>query len=526
MSYESRIAVRGASSTAAPGRAGDRTAFLWIVVAAVAVGAAIRFCDIGSRALWLDESYSAWFSELGWHALWFESPRYETHPPFYYSLLKLWRSVVGDDAAALRGLSALAGLAAIPIAAFAASTAARLTGSRRPLLFVGIACALFACSPRLMIIAQDARPYALLLTSYALALVFWLRLTLSFRSGEHPEGRIGDWAGLGAATALTLWLHFLGILYAGALFGALLLTSWSGATRARWTRLAVVSASVLLSYLPCLLMLLGRSSDWNSGWVVWDPSRLPGALLDLYGLYRLDEPVTPIAARILFALLIAVGLRQLWRGGERQLAAGLASLILLPPLAAAMLSAVGHPVFVPRTLVAVLAPAYLVAAYALTLPGRFALTLGSGVALIFMANLGQALARPSLEAWDEVAATLRREMRPGDVIWVYPNDTALPLGRSLGSPDRLVPLPSAFPALRAAGRRPAGSPAVVAVDGPAARAFAATNQPRPGATVWLVVRATGLFDPDAKVAKTLAEGRRPGRVRRWGEIELHPLHPR
>ena len=53
----------------------------------------VRLIGLGMRPMWLDEAYSAWFSSRGWSELWSQVPTYEPHPPFYYSLLKLWRVV-------------------------------------------------------------------------------------------------------------------------------------------------------------------------------------------------------------------------------------------------------------------------------------------------------------------------------------------------------------------------------------------------------------------------------------------------
>jgi hypothetical protein len=383
-----------------------------------------------------------------------------------------------------------------------------------------------ALSPRLVVIGQDARPYALLLLSYAAALACWLRLTLSFRGESHPDGRALDWVGLGLATAVSLWLHGLGLLHAAALFGALVLTAAPAATPARWKRLAATVGLVGIVYVPCFLVIVGRSGDWGSGWVSWDPVRFPGALLDLYGLHEQTEPWTPIAARILFALLIVIGVRHLWRSGERGIAMGLGLLILFPPLAAALLSMLGQPVFVPRTLVAVLAPAYLTAAYGLTqLSRRPALLLAGVTALVLTTNLAETLRRPSLEAWDELAVVLKREMKPNDVIWVYPNDAAFPVERALGGPSPVTAIPAPFPALTASGSRPAGSPAVVGIDAAAARRWANDHRSPAGATVWLVVSNPGLFDPQGEVARGLSEGRRSGPTRAWRQMTLYPLLP-
>ena len=495
-----------------------------IVAAALMIGLCVRFFGIGSRALWLDEAYSAWFSGRGWAELWLETPLYETHPPTYYSVLKLWRGIAGDSAGALRGFSALAGLAAIPVTAFAARDLGALSAARRPLLLVLGAAALMALSPRLVTIAQDARPYALLLLGYAAGLAFWLRLTRSFRSGG--DGTIGNWAGLGVATAAVLWLHGLGILFAAALLGALLLTAAPSAAPARWRRLVVTVALTGLAYLPCLMMMAGRTADWTNGWLGWDPAAFPGAMLDLYGLLYLDEPVTPVAARIVFALLLAVGLRAIWRGGDRPMATALGLLLLFPPLAAAAVSQAGIPIFLPRTLVPVLAPAYLIAAFAIAqLPRERMIAASGAVALLFAANLGQTLARPSLEAWDEAAAILKRNMKPGDVIWAYPNDVKLPLERALGAASAITPIPAPYPSLTAPGYRRSGSPAVVTIDASMARRWAAGQAVPQGRTVWLVTMGAVLSDPDGKVAQQLSSGRTVAASRSWGSLKLQRLDP-
>jgi hypothetical protein len=202
-------------------------------------------------------------------------------------------------------------------------------------------------------------------------------------------------------------------------------------------------------------------------------------------------------------------------------------LVLFPPLAAALLSQLGQPVFVPRTLVAVLAPAYILAALGLaSLSGRRLLAVGGAGALILSINLAETLVRPSLEPWDEVAATIRRDMRAGDQIWVYPNDTALPLAQALGAAAQPQPIPAAFPALSAEGRRPAGSPAVVAIDAAQAKRWSASQEAPARGTVWLLVRNPGLFDPHGEVERALGQGRRPGTVRQWRDLRLVPLQSR
>ncbi|NJO54288.1 MAG: hypothetical protein HC829_05055, partial [Bacteroidales bacterium] len=86
-----------------------RTALPLALVLALAVW--FRFHEIGRLPLWLDEAYSFWFSGQSFRSLWTFVPTFETHPPVYYSLLRLWR-VFGEDETALRSLSAVLGILA------------------------------------------------------------------------------------------------------------------------------------------------------------------------------------------------------------------------------------------------------------------------------------------------------------------------------------------------------------------------------------------------------------------------------
>jgi hypothetical protein len=56
---------------------------LRLAIGVVLLALTVRLTGIGSRSLWLDEAYSAWFSALSWNTLWTEVPTYEPHPPFY-----------------------------------------------------------------------------------------------------------------------------------------------------------------------------------------------------------------------------------------------------------------------------------------------------------------------------------------------------------------------------------------------------------------------------------------------------------
>src|SRR5947209_19835211 len=162
---------------------------LRLTIALTLAGLALRLLDLGSRPLWLDEAFSAWFSDRSFHYLWHVLPTYEAHPPFYYSVLRIWRSVVGHDPFAMRSMSMLFGALTIPVVFAIALEQERQSPTGRRLLRAGLAAWIAACSPMFMVISQEARPYPMLTFAYSVGILSLLRLVRQLSAGES-----GTWS--------------------------------------------------------------------------------------------------------------------------------------------------------------------------------------------------------------------------------------------------------------------------------------------------------------------------------------------
>ena len=496
-----------------------------LAVALTLFALVLRLIGLNLRPLWLDESYSAWFSSRGWHELWTQVPTYEPHPPFYYSLLKIWRDLFGGSAVALRSFSILLGLATIPLVAAASLELERQRPSGRPLLRVGIAGFLATASPMLVLLGQEARPYPLLIFAYALALLGLLRLMREFASG--CAGEWTSWLMLAAGTELGLWAHGLGLLYALCLAGALA-PAWLRPPflPARLIRGIVAAVVIALLYLPCLLMMASRAGDWGTGWLSWSPSML----LQLFSLYAVPGEVLNIGSAVGALVLILLTKRAVQSGIEESGWSGDRAMLLLwwgPPLLAALISQLLMPIFRARTRAATIVPACLAMSGTLARvearQERFALA--AALVITLTPTAVQIAVRPATEAWDQVGGYLRRNVAPGDQVWVYPNDSALPL-REAGTTTPLRGIPGDYPAVGIVGPVRAGSPAVVSVTAAQARAIAEDPNVRDVPTIWLVTRQSGVFDPKHELPDALADVRRPGAAVEWGYINVRPYYRR
>lgn len=508
-------------------RLDGRVTPLRLAAALTLLALGLRLIHLGSRPLWLDEAFSAWFSRQSFHYLWHVLPTYEAHPPLFYSLLKLWLMIAGEGHAALRSLSVLVGTATVPIVMRIALEQERRAATGRPLLRAGLAGLLTACSPMLMVIDQEPRPYPLLAFAYSLSILGLLQLVRELDNGE--PGRWRSWMFLGGSAALTCWCHALGILY-GLCLALALLPVWLTpiGNRARLIRGATTGATVALLYLPCLFLLASRTHDWGANWLRWQPSML----LQLLVLYTVPVEALTIGtafAALAMALLIMRAIGSTWRSLGWNCDRLLLLLWLGPPLIAAVISAVFEPVFLARTLSATLIPAYLLIAGALARSDdgreRRLITAGIAIALIPAAIL--VALRPADERWDLLSTYLSRNVSAKDQVWLYPADSALPLKQAGGSiAGEIRPIPEPFPTLHFEGPIRAGWPAVVSLTPNQASTFA--DDPRLARTpvVWLVTRQSSIFDPDNDVPTALARVRRPGPIVEWGYIGVRAYYRR
>jgi mannosyltransferase len=170
---------------------------LAVVGALTALAAVLRFAAIGHQGFWYDEGSTALLVHASPIRMLRLLPHRESTPPLYYCLAWVWARVFGYGEAGLRSLSALAGVATVPVV-YAAG--ARLISRRAGL----VAAALTACNPLLIWYSQEARSYALLvlLTAFSLS-------AFANASEEPSPRRLTVWA---LAAVLALATHYYAVL--------------------------------------------------------------------------------------------------------------------------------------------------------------------------------------------------------------------------------------------------------------------------------------------------------------------------
>jgi uncharacterized membrane protein len=353
----------------------NRSRAFWIVVGLTALGAVLRFATLGLQAYHHDEIVTASrVLRVGFgHAM--DAVGFsESAPPLYYALAWIWTQLTGNGEWGLRSLSALAGVATIPVAYLVAR---ELRGARAGV----IAAALVAVNPMLIWYSQEARAYALLGFFCALSLLFCVR---ALGDDGEPRDDKRDFVWWGVVSALALATHYFAVFPLVA--EVLLLARRRG--RAILSGLWIVALAVLLLAPLAIHQMSYGHAEWIGKFTLGH--RLGEAAItfmigetgDIIG--RTEHPgpaLVPLALVVIgLVLLVARGSR-----GERRAASvplAVAGVTIGIPLLLAILSA-GKDFVLTRNLLPALVP--LLVGVAVALSVKRARRLGTAVAVLLVA---------------------------------------------------------------------------------------------------------------------------------------------
>jgi hypothetical protein len=245
-----------------------------LVVVALACVAVLVARFVVPSPLWLDEALSVNIARLPLGRI-PGALRHDGHPPLFYFLLHAWMSLFGEGDRAVRALSGVISLAALPLAYLAGR---RIAGPRAGWMSV-IALSL---SPYFLRYGSETRMYSMLM---CLALAGYLVTTNAL---ETP--RVGWLIGVAAITTALLWTHYwsMWLLFSiGLLLLGRLVWRWRREHRVDRAAVLVLVAMAVgaLTYVPWIPTLLYQAAHTGTPWAKpFRPSTLMmGSLTDFNG---------------------------------------------------------------------------------------------------------------------------------------------------------------------------------------------------------------------------------------------------
>lgn len=361
------------------------------------VTAGLVFAHLGAPSFWYDEAASAAFSHLSVAQLAATVRHQDAFYAFYYLLLH-GISDVSQSEAALRSLSALAG---VGFTIATALLAQRLAGAR-----AAVAAAIIAtCSPLAFGAAREARPYSLFML--LATLLSWAFL----RAAESPVRR--RWIVFVATAVLACYVHLFAIFVvaAHALWAFLV-------RRALYRRgFGLALAAIVAALVPLLLLIRG-----NGNVNAWIPR--PG-IADLARLGVSFAGSEKALALIVLVLCFAavLGLLRLRRHQSPTIAEPWLFLAfwLFTPIVVVFAASLVRPIFIDRYLDGAY-PAYvLLVALALARLPLAASAAAIALIVALMVKPIELAYHPSNEDWRSATAFVLAAARPGDAVVVYPS---------------------------------------------------------------------------------------------------------
>jgi mannosyltransferase len=382
----------------------------------IALGAALRIHKLDGDSLWLDEAYSIKFSHEAPAGIIEETAR-DVHPPLYYFALHYWMLVFGDSEQAVRLLSALFGILALPALYLVASQMFdRTTG----LLAAGV----LALSRFHLEFSQEARMYSLLCLLSLLSIYFFLKL-LEGKSRYALAGYI-------AVSALMMYTHVYSffILAAENVYWLTLFFASRDTFKRVWKRWLASQVILAALFVPWLSVQLQQFSRVQQGF--WIP-KLPPSLL----LTTLTTLAGSNQLAWIFSALIVLSLFAGWRGWKEEHFAQAPSVdrkkslidarlklyllllwLLCPIMLPYIISQFSSPIFLPKYTIAAL-PAFAILASRGLLSLRFH-QLRLIVVLLFLCfsviMLRNYFGSPKKDMWREAVSSISGLTKPKDLV--------------------------------------------------------------------------------------------------------------
>jgi mannosyltransferase len=381
-----------------------RSRAFWVVAGLTVLAAALRFATLGAQSYHHDEIVTASrvLRDGFWHAM--DAVGFsESAPPLYYALAWVWTQLTGTGEVGLRALSALAGIATVPVAYLLGRD---LSKSQRTGV---VAAALVAVNPMLLWYSQEGRAYALLVLLTALSVLYFARAL--------EGGRRRDFLVWGSVSALAIATHYF------AVFPVAVEAVWLLRRRGRESLPGVgivAGAGLLLAPLAVHQASIGHAAwitNFTLGHRLWETGLtfMLGETGDI--IAQVERPLLALFPCLLGAVALAL---VLLRGDARERRAAaiplaLAAITVAVPVAVGLLDPAKDYVLA-RNLIPALVPLLVAVAIGFTLgrARRAGTVLGAALVVYSLAfsawaSLSPALQRPD---WDAAASTLGEPARP------------------------------------------------------------------------------------------------------------------
>jgi uncharacterized membrane protein len=306
--------------------------YFWLsLMTIVIVAALLRFYNLDSAPIWMDEAFTLQVSKQPLSVILFNEV--DNHPPLFYSLEHLWLAI-SPKLTLLRVPAALAGVTGVAIVGLAMRD---LVSPRAGLL----AAAILAVSTGHIYMSQDARMYTLL--TLGLTIAVW---GLTGWAAEKSPNRVYSILYI-AGASVAIYAHAISLICLAAMNLGVLIQFLvvDRAPLRRYRQWIILNLFVLVIALPWLAVL-GTATVSFPGERAYPTSQLPWFFNNMVGYPGLPNGLRQVANLSIIITIIA-GLARLRRERIHALVVVAGSILIIFPVVMALIN-LKLPIFVNR----------------------------------------------------------------------------------------------------------------------------------------------------------------------------------
>ncbi len=395
-----------------------------VLLAALAIGASLRFYNLGALEMSADEGAS-WGAASAPSLAEVIARQALLNPgklPIHDLMLHGWIAIFGSSLPAMRAMSAMLGTVTILLVYFVAvelfssdESATERFNLEDIRLVAAFGAMLFAVNLIAVKYAREARMYPVMMA--ALLAQVWIFLRTLRRGG------IGNYIALAILTTLSIGANFSAVLVpvTEGLWLARVLTrsGWNpretGGRRAWSVTMALGAGGLLLA--PILLSSFHATSAATEGGIIrW--IKLP----PLYAPFALFNKATGTFAFPILALLAIWGSLRRWRRGARDAIAFALLWMWTPPIIMMLASYTLTPIFIERYALSCFVPFFILAGLGIfELPAQQYRIAALAIAVALSLGHIFSYQRKSHDAqYREAIAAADAELKPGETMTVVP----------------------------------------------------------------------------------------------------------
>jgi mannosyltransferase len=382
------------------------------IISITLLAALLRFPTLAGQSLWWDEMATVNLVKEPLGQMLSTIADTENTPPLYYLLAWGWTHLFGTGDFGLRSLSAVFGVATVPVVYLLLK---ELVSARAGL----VGALLTAVNPFLVYYSQEARSYALYALLGAVSLLFFVRVL------KAPSRKSATWWAISCALALTA--HY-GASFLVCAEAVLLLVAHHRRIEIWWaTGFLAAVAAALLPLAIHQRVQTGSAATWIGQQDLLERLWFVPKVFAFCGIASVPSLISVGKELVVGSLVVALALMFLRADpGDRRRGIIMFGLVLIALTLCILAAVSGVDVLFYRNLIALWFPA--MAVFAIGLAARGAGALGAAaVAALAAAGIGMVLAiatnrNNQRSAWADAAAKLASTRASTAVV-------AAPLGR-------------------------------------------------------------------------------------------------